>query len=141
LKETPSNTWLTGLQRMPRTILPSIEQSYFIIAAKLLEQQLHRGGSILSIPTQTRAIGDEKSTPWKPAIWDSAIILDKVVACLSEHLPGSCAELVFNLDEVGISEWEDRAPRRVIVPVSITDQTIHHGVHHNLKHMSVICCV
>jgi hypothetical protein len=40
--------WIT---KMPRTILPSIEQSYFIIAAKLLEQRLHRGGSILSIPT------------------------------------------------------------------------------------------
>jgi hypothetical protein len=62
-------------------------------------------------------------------------------ACLSEHLPGSCAESVFHLDEVGISEWEDRAPRRVICPVSMTDQTIHHGVHRNLKHMSVICCV
>jgi hypothetical protein len=48
LKWTPSNTWLTGLQRMPRTILPSIEQSHFILATELLEQRLHRGGSILS---------------------------------------------------------------------------------------------
>jgi hypothetical protein len=30
--------------------------------------------------------------------------LDAMVACLSERLPRSCAELVFNLDEVGISE-------------------------------------
>jgi hypothetical protein len=29
----------------------------------------------------------------------------------------------------------------VIVPVSMTDQMIHHGVHRNLKHLSVICCV
>jgi hypothetical protein len=64
-----------------------------------------------------------------------------MIACLSEYLPGSCAELVFNLDEVGISEWEDRAPRKMIVPVSMTDQTIHHNVHRNLKHISVICCV
>jgi hypothetical protein len=49
--------------------------------------------------------------------------------------------LAFNIDEVGVSEWEDRTPRKVIVPVSMTDQTIHHGVHRNLKHMSVICCV
>jgi hypothetical protein len=55
-----------------------------------------------------------------------------MVACLSELLPGSCAELVFNLEEVGISEWEDRAPRKVNVPVSMTDQTIHHGVHRNM---------
>jgi hypothetical protein len=64
-----------------------------------------------------------------------------MIACLSEYLPGSCAELVFNFDEVGISEREDRAPRKVTVPVSMTDQTIRHGVHRNLKHMSVICCV
>jgi hypothetical protein len=64
-----------------------------------------------------------------------------MIACLSEHLPGSCAELVFNLDEVCISEWEDRARRKVIVLVSMTDQTIHHGVYRNLKHMSVIYCV
>jgi hypothetical protein len=43
--------------------------------------------------------------------------LDTMIACLSEHLPRSCAELVFHLDEVGISEWEDQAPRKVIVPV------------------------
>jgi hypothetical protein len=49
--------------------------------------------------------------------------------------------LVFNLDKVGISEWEDRAPRKVIVPVSMTDHPIHHGVHLNLKHMSMIFCV
>jgi hypothetical protein len=47
LKWTPNTTCLTELQRMPITILPSIEQSYFIIAAKLLEQRLHRGWSIL----------------------------------------------------------------------------------------------
>jgi hypothetical protein len=64
-----------------------------------------------------------------------------MIACLSEDLPDSCAELVFNIGMVSISEWEDRAPRKVIVPVSMTDQKIHHGVHRNLKHMSVICCV
>jgi hypothetical protein len=69
------------------------------------------------------------------------MLLDTMVACLSEHLPGSCAELVFNLEEICIFEWEDRAPRKVTVPVSMTDQMIHHGVHRNLKHMPVICCV
>jgi hypothetical protein len=68
-------------------------------------------------------------------------LLATMIACLSEHLPGSCAELVSNLDEVGISEWEDPAPRKVIVSVLMTDQTIYHRAHRNPKHMSVICCV
>jgi hypothetical protein len=37
LNWTPSNAWLTGLQNLPRTRLSSIGQSYFMIAAKLLE--------------------------------------------------------------------------------------------------------
>jgi hypothetical protein len=64
-----------------------------------------------------------------------------MIEYLNEHLPASCAELVFNVDEVGISECEDRALRKVIVPVSMTDQTIHHGRHRNRKYISVICCV
>jgi hypothetical protein len=38
------------------------------------------------------------------------------------------AELVFNLDEVGISEWEDRKDRNAIVPKTMDEQTIHHRV-------------
>jgi hypothetical protein len=52
-----------------------------------------------------------------------------------------CADETFNLDEVGISEWKDRFARKVIVPVWMSGQTIHHGVHGNLKHISMGCCV
>jgi hypothetical protein len=75
-----------------------------------------------------------------PQLEISRSFLGTMIACPSEHLPGSWAEFVFNLDEVGISERKDWAPRKVIVPVSRTDQAIHHGVHRNFKHMSVICC-
>jgi hypothetical protein len=34
------------------------------------------------------------------------------------------AELVFNLDEVGMSEWEDRKEKKVIVPTFMDDRTI-----------------
>jgi hypothetical protein len=64
-----------------------------------------------------------------------------MIEYLNEHVPSSCAELVFDVDEVGISEWEDQASREGIVPISMTDQTIHHGRHRNLKPIFVICCV
>jgi hypothetical protein len=31
---------------------------------------------------------------------------------------GCLAQLVFNLDEVGISDWEDRQSKKLVVPVS-----------------------
>jgi hypothetical protein len=36
------------------------------------------------------------------------------------------AELVFNLDEVGMSEWEDRKERKVIVPRTMENGRIYH---------------
>jgi hypothetical protein len=48
---------------------------------------------------------------------------------------------VFNLDKVGISDWEDRKTRKVVVPATMEGHTIHHGVSRNVKHISVIACV
>jgi hypothetical protein len=42
--------------------------------------------------------------------------LDTAVESFRGHVHNSCAELVFNLDEIGISEWEERAPGTVIIP-------------------------
>jgi hypothetical protein len=45
------------------------------------------------------------------------------------------AELVFNLDEVGMSEWEDRKPKKVIVPKTISGDTVHHSVLRDVKYI------
>jgi hypothetical protein len=46
-----------------------------------------------------------------------------------------------NLDEIGISEWEDRTQRKVIVPSTMRGQTNFHGIHRNLKHVSVVAYI
>jgi hypothetical protein len=50
-------------------------------------------------------------------------------------------ELVFNLDKVCMSEWEDRKEKKVIVSMTIGGQTIYHGASRNLKQISVIACI
>jgi hypothetical protein len=47
---------------------------------------------------------------------------------------------VLNLDEVRISDWEDRKTKKVITIAAMFGQTIHHGVSRNVKHISVIAC-
>jgi hypothetical protein len=47
-------------------------------------------------------------------------------------------KLGFNLDELGMSEWEDRKEKKVIVPMTMNGQTIHHGALRIVKHISVI---
>jgi hypothetical protein len=54
---------------------------------------------------------------------------------------GCVSKLVFNLDEVGISDWEDRKTKKVIPLAAMLGQTIHHGVSRNVKHISLICCM
>jgi hypothetical protein len=45
---------------------------------------------------------------------------------MHEAVQGCPAELVFNLDEVGISDWEDRKPKKVVVPTKVSAHDIHH---------------
>jgi hypothetical protein len=67
--------------------------------------------------------------------------LGETIQCIAQFVQARPAELVFNLDEVGISELEDRRTRKLIVPVSALDRAIHQKIHRALKHLSDIACV
>jgi hypothetical protein len=90
-----------------------------------------------------RACATEKqSTPQEEARREvPRVFLDETICCLREYVQGMKAELVFNLDEVGLSEWEDRKDKRVIVPMKMDSQTIHHRASRNVKHISIITCI
>jgi hypothetical protein len=53
------------------------------------------------------------------------------------------AELVFNRDEVGTSDWEDHKTKTktCIVPATMRGQTIHHEISRTVKHISLIACI
>jgi hypothetical protein len=53
--------------------------------------------------------------------------LDESTRCLRENVHEMKVELVFNLHEVSMSEWKDRKEKKVIVPITMDDQTIHQG--------------
>jgi hypothetical protein len=80
-----------------------------------------------------------KSTPQEDArVKVAGIFLDETMRCLGEYVHGMKAELVFNLDEVGVSEWENRKDKKVAILRVLSGQTIHHRASRNLKHMSII---
>jgi hypothetical protein len=57
-----------------------------------------------------------KSTPQEQQrLQVSRMFLERTEQNLKEHIQGCVAELVFNLDEVGISDWEDRKTKTVIL--------------------------
>jgi hypothetical protein len=69
------------------------------------------------------------------------VFLERTVQDLSEHIQGCVAEPVFNLDEVGISDWEDRTTKTVAVPAAMVGQTRHHEISRMVKPISVIVCL
>jgi hypothetical protein len=62
---------------------------------------------------------------------------------MEETVQGCIRDLVFAQDEVGVgvSEWEERKSKKVVVPTAMGSRTIYHGVNRNLKHITVMTCV
>jgi hypothetical protein len=68
-------------------------------------------------------------------------LLLRTISPMEEAVQSCVRDLVFNLDEVRVSEWEDRKSKKLVVPTAMGNQTIHHGVDRNLKHSTVITWV
>jgi hypothetical protein len=63
--------------------------------------------------------------------------LHETTHCLREHVQGMKVELVFNLEEIGMSEWHDRKEKKVIVPTFMDGQTSHHrGIKGSQAHIN-----
>jgi hypothetical protein len=64
----------------------------------------------------------------------------RTVQNLKEYLQRCTTELVFNLEEVGVSDWEDRKTRNIIVPAAMGGRMIPHRISRNIKQISVLAC-
>jgi hypothetical protein len=51
------------------------------------------------------------------------------------------AKLVFDLDEMGMSEWEDRKPKKVIALKTIAGEAMHHRVSRGVKRISIVAYI
>jgi hypothetical protein len=51
------------------------------------------------------------------------------------------SELVFNLDEVGSPDSEDRKPKKLFVPRSVSPDDTYHPVSHRYRHIALLACV
>ena len=67
--------------------------------------------------------------------------LKEHVKNMHKYVEGRVAELTFNLDEVGTSEWEDRKPRKVFADINIDSNHLTHPVSRKVSHMTLLTCV
>jgi hypothetical protein len=85
---------------------------------------------------ETRRIPQEN-----PRLGVPRAIIDAAAQSFREHVHSPCTELIFNLDEIGISEREDRARQKVIVSDAMKNEAIYHGLQRNLKHISIVVSI
>jgi hypothetical protein len=85
---------------------------------------------------------EKRSSPQEaPRLQVPQVLLNRNVRSMHEAVQGRPADLVFNLDEVDMSDWEDPQPRKVVVPRTAAPHSIHHRLSRSLKHISVVACV
>jgi hypothetical protein len=64
-----------------------------------------------------------------------------MICCLREHVQGMKTELVFSLDEIGMSEWENRKERKMIIMKTMEGQTMYHRESRSVRHISIVTCI
>ena len=51
------------------------------------------------------------------------------------------AELVYNIDEPGLSDWEERKPKTVIIPSEINNDDFHYPINRGNRHITLVVTV
>jgi hypothetical protein len=67
------------------------------------------------------ALSETKSSLENPRLEVPRVFLEAAIERIRTYIHNVCAELLFNLDENKISEWEDRVQRKVIVPSAVRE--------------------
>jgi hypothetical protein len=65
-------------------------------------------------------------------------LLEGTVQDLNEHGRSCPSERVLVLEKVGISDWPDRIPRKVVIPDMGRGETMHHGIAPETKYISLM---
>jgi hypothetical protein len=66
------------------------------------------------------------------------IFLDEMIRTMTETVPGCEFRVVFNLNELGIAELEDRKTRNVIVPSPMMSRMIPHIANINPGYVLIV---
>lgn len=81
-------------------------------------------------------------TPLEDKRFQSSIIqIENNINQLKSSIQGIPIDFIFNLDEMGCSEYEDRQERTVIVPIQYKYSTAPYPVSRTEKHATCLACI
>jgi hypothetical protein len=62
----------------------------------------------------------------KPRLEIPRTFLDRYLALIKQYVPLVPTELMFNIDESGFCDWEERKPKGVLIPTRLRESTLHY---------------
>lgn len=69
------------------------------------------------------------------------IYLQRYLRLIPRVVVGKSLELIFNLEETGISDWEDRRSKKIVAPATLQGRDLHVAVSRKIKHETLLCTV
>jgi hypothetical protein len=51
------------------------------------------------------------------------------------------AELIFDIDECGFNDWEERKAKTVLIPARVRNKSLHHPVDCQIRYQTLICWI
>jgi hypothetical protein len=106
---------------------------------ELRKFEVSRGWVDSLISRDSAELTEKKSSPSEdPRLQVPRIFPEETICSMHGTLQGCPSDLVFNLGEVEISDWEDRKPKKVVIPITVSAHNIHHRISRNVKHMSIV---
>jgi hypothetical protein len=66
---------------------------------------------------------------------------EEYIRLMKSVVEGKLSELFLKLDEVDSSDWEDRKPKKVIVPRSVLPDDVDTPVSRRYRHITLLVCV
>jgi hypothetical protein len=67
--------------------------------------------------------------------------LDQYLGLITKMVPVACCELIYSVDETGLSDWEERRSKQVIAPAATKGQTLHYRADRGIRHQTLVCTI
>jgi hypothetical protein len=101
--------------------------------------EVSRGWVDSFILLHSAELTEKKHSPQEePHLQVPRMFLEETIGNMHEALQGCPADLVFNLRQVGISDWKDPKPKKVVVSITVAARNIQHRISRNVKHISIV---
>jgi hypothetical protein len=76
-----------------------------------------------------------------PMLQAARVWLDRYMALIAKVVPLVCCELIYNIDEAGLSDWEDGSPKKVLASAESFGEKLHYGLDRGVRYQSLFCTI